>query len=306
MSVAENLDENVAFIAKISSVMEKITGVQLGKKQEPMVRSRLLKRALDLKLTSIVEYAEYFRENEEEEKKVLVSILTTHHTFFFREFQHFEYIERELLPVILPTVRARADKTLKVWSAACSRGQEVYSLAMFLKVVLARIAPDINFKIHGTDVDPESVKIAKNGVYFQNEIREAPLVYLGTHWSKGTGDIADFVKAKSSLKQNCTFETLNLFEGISKFPSEKFDIIFCRNVFIYFTPDQIKEIMNKFMGCMSPVGHVFLGVSETINGLGLKYESVGPSVYREPKIAPKVTETKKSVVSENKPLAPSA
>lgn len=304
MNNAIKVDKDLmAFVAHVSAVMEKITGVQLGKKQEAMVRSRLMKRAIDLKLSGLEEYQAYFEEYVEEEKRALVSLLTTHHTFFFREFQHFEYLERELLPAIISEVKARPDKTLRVWSAACSRGQEVYSLAMFLQVVLNRLAPDVKFKILGSDVDPESVKIAQNGVYIQNEIREAPLVYLGKHWAKGSGDISEYVKAKSSLKENCSFTTLNLFESFSSYPAEKFDIIFCRNVFIYFTPEQIFEIMKKLKNCLSPVGHIFLGVSESINGLDLKLQSVGPSVYRIPRAIQPVAQ-KKYEIEKVKAAAP--
>lgn len=280
-AVRKTVGDLDAFIAAVSTKLEKLTGVQLGKKQETMVRSRLLKRALDLGVVSIEGYASYYAENVDSEDRALISILTTHHTFFFREFQHFEYLEATLLPQLLKVLAARPDKTIRIWSAACSRGQEAYSLAMFFDAVLRRMSPQTKFKIFASDIDPESVELARNGVYQKQEINEIPLHFLGQHWARGSGEIQAFVKAKQSLKQYCEFKPVNLFDTKSFFNSEKFDIIFCRNVFIYFTPEQIKEIMTSFQACLQPEGQIFLGVSESISGLGLDFESVGPSIYRK-------------------------
>jgi chemotaxis protein methyltransferase CheR len=92
-----------------------------------------------------------------------------------------------------------------IWSAACSRGHEVYSLAMFLNTLLPEIDPSISFKIIGTDIDQESVKIANNGVYHQNEIKEIPMTFMNNNWAKGTGEIEMFAKIKSHLKSKCEF-----------------------------------------------------------------------------------------------------
>lgn len=269
-------------IEKISATVESITGVQLGKRQETMVSTRLHRRASELGLRGLEEYAAYFEANEAAERPHLVSLLTTHHTYFFREFQHFEYLEKTLLPELLPELKARPDKTLRVWSAACSRGQEVYSLVMFLKSVLPRLDPELKFTVHGTDVDANSVQIAKNGVYLKSELDGAPLAYTAGYWAKGTGEIADYVKAKAPLREHCSFEAKNLLDAASSFPATKFDVIFCRNVFIYFTKEQVAETMRKFSRCLSDQGRVILGVSESITGMKLEFEPSGPSVYRKP------------------------
>jgi len=283
-------------ISTISKEIEKITGVQLGSRQASMVQSRLSRRAIDLGLGGLDAYEEYYAEHTAQENKLLISLLTTHHTYFFREFRQFEYLEEKVLPEILPEIKKRADKTLRIWSAACSRGQESYSLAMFLEVALARLAPDVKFMIHGSDIDPESVRIAQNGVYPARELQEAPLHFLRNHWARGTGEIADFVKAKASLTDRCTFGTLNLFSPQTAFPQERFDVIFCRNVFIYFTPAQILEVMGKLGRCLTPHGYVFLGVSESLANQSSPFETAGPSVYRprRPKPAPAKAATKET------------
>ncbi len=258
----------------------KMTGVQLGDKQRAMVQTRLNKRVQDLGYRTIDDYQAYYESNEKSEIQHIVSLLTTHYTYFFREFSHFEFIAEKALPALVPEIRKRADKTLDVWSAAASRGQEVYSLAMYLKYHLQTYGSDLKFRILGTDVDEQSVRIARNGVYPRREIREVPLAYLGDHWARGTGDISEFVKAKGPLRECVRFEQANLLDLKEHFEGQKFDIIFCRNVFIYFTPDQIRTSTAMLLRHLEPNGYFFIGISETLNGLGFDLKSEGPSIYK--------------------------
>jgi chemotaxis protein methyltransferase CheR len=243
-----------------------------------MVRSRLSKRISDLGLTSEVQYLEYLRNNLPGETPALISLLTTHHTYFFREFAHFEFLANIGLKRLVDAARRRGDKTLRFWSAAASRGQEAYSLSMFLAYHLHQIAPDFTYKIFGTDIDSESVAIAKNGVYLKKEVQEIPLNYYGNHWAKGTGDIQDYVKAKGSIKDPCEFEVGNLLNPNHKDPTP-FDAIFCRNVFIYFNSEQIKDVTKKLLQRLQPDGFLFIGISESLYGLGLPVVNLGPSIF---------------------------
>mgnify|MGYP000981088117 CR=1 FL=1 len=266
----------------IARIAGELTGVQFTERHRSMIESRLLKRIRELSLTSLEEYLSYYRSHADTESTKLISLLTTHHTAFFREFTHFDYLSNEVLPKILPELRKRPDRTLRIWSAACSRGQEVYSLAMYLEVHLKRLDPTLKFRILGTDVDPESVGMAKNGVYPYREIKEAPLAYLGNHWARGTGDIADFVKARETLRANCSFRTDNLLKPTGSPTEGPFDIIFCRNVFIYFSPEQITQITARLTKELYPHGYFFIGVSESLNGLKVPVKTVGPSIYQFP------------------------
>jgi chemotaxis protein methyltransferase CheR len=266
----------------LSEEVMKLTGVQLGAKQRSMVETRLQKRIHDLGFRSLEEYQGYFESHEKEEIQNIVSLLTTHYTYFFREFAHFEFLSEKVLPDLIAEVRKRPDRTLRVWSAAASRGQEVYSLAMYLLHHLKSYSSDVKLKILGTDVDAHSIRIAKNGVYPRREIREVPLMYLGNHWARGTGEIADFVKAKSSLKEFITFEHSNLLDSNDRHAGQTFDLIFCRNVFIYFTPEQVKSSTQMLLNHLDPKGYFFIGLSESLNGMGFDLRSAGPSVYCKP------------------------
>ncbi len=135
-------------VEAVSQIVGKISGNKLGEKQAFMVETRLKKRMLDLKIYGPDDYLKYLKANMEKESGVLVSLLTTHHTFFFREFGHFEYLQQNLA-FLVKTVKDRGENTLKIWSAACSRGQEVYSLSMFLHLYLPKIDPSMKYEIYG-------------------------------------------------------------------------------------------------------------------------------------------------------------
>jgi chemotaxis protein methyltransferase CheR len=296
------------------SKIHKATGVQFGEAQRSMVESRLQKRIHELKLITMSDYLKYFEANEIEETKALVSLLTTHHTFFFRETRHFDFLEQEGLKALESIVLARPDKTLRIWSAACSRGQEVYSISMFLQKNWITRNPALKYEILGTDIDPESVSHAQNGVYAYSEIKSIPMDYVKGHWLKGTSDIADFVKAKSSIKAPCKFKPLNLFEfGDStkknEIPDGHFDLIFCRNVFIYFNESQIKTICENMVKKLQPQGHLIIGLSESITKLGLPVTSLGSSIYKNGiekagTVTASGASTVKSAVGASKPSKP--
>ena len=233
-----------------------------------------------LNIESGVEYLEYLNSKGTEEVTQLLSLITTHHTFFFREFAQFEFLIQGGLAKIVESARKKGKNKIRVWSAACSRGQEVYSLAMFLDYHLKILAPDFDFEVVGTDVDMESIKIAANGVYPFKELKSIPLNYLGFNWARGTGEISEFSKVKKYLKSKCNFEMYNLVKpGISRYLNEKFDIIFCRNVFIYFNEKQIKECTRGLLEKLNDSGMFFVGISESLAHMGLTIEGIGPSIY---------------------------
>jgi chemotaxis protein methyltransferase CheR len=292
----QKLDQKKA-VDEACSIVEKATGVQFGPKQQKMVESRLQRRLSDLGFKEFSQYLSYLAENYDKEKEELISLLTTHHTYFFREFVHFEFLE-SALPNLMNNAKKRGGEKIEIWSAACSRGQEVYSLAMHIKAH----APAFPFHILGTDVDRDSVKVAENGVYKYEEIKEVPLHYLGDHWSRGSGKISDYVKAKKSIRDNCEFLSGNLLD-LSPFQNRKFDVIFCRNVFIYFTLDQVKLITDQLRERLHPGGILIIGLSESLHGLGTKMKPIGPSVYQL-EVESKVTPIVNTISVSAKPQTP--
>ena len=263
-----------------------VTGVELVERQRGLMETRLRKRLIDLRLVGFDEYLEYLSLHYEQETQVLISLFTTHHTYFFREFMHFQYLESEAILHAAQSARARGDKVIRIWSAACSMGQEVYSLALLFDYCLPKIAPDCTYEIFGSDIDVKSVTHAQNGVYRFNEIKEIPFRFLGKNFVRGTGEIAEFVKVRKEIKYHCEFDTINLFKSEGTLKGRKFDFIFCRNVYIYFTQTQIRSTTKTLLEYLQPEGQLFLGVSESLHGLDLPITNRGNSIYSRPQNAP--------------------
>lgn len=285
----ETRESVIGVVKEVAKIVTEMAGIQLGDKQFSMVENRLKSRILRLGLKNFNEYLKYLVKNKESESQALLSLMTTHHTFFFREFSHFEFLLNHGLPKLIEKARERSDKTIRVFSAACSKGHEVYSLAMFFDFHLKAAAPDLKYEIWGADIDPESVKTAQNGVYRADELKQSPAMYIDGRWTRGTGAVRDFSKVKSNIRSHCHFFTSNLLNPKSYPIKEKFDVIFCRNVYIYFNQEQIKAATLKLMNSMCEHGFLFLGVSESLAGLGLKLDLIGSSVYRWPQKSTTVT-----------------
>ncbi|MBN22099.1 MAG: hypothetical protein CL678_12535 [Bdellovibrionaceae bacterium] len=261
----------------ISEVIGKESGNVLGENQQSMVLSRLKKRMIDLGNLTPSEYYQHLQNHYKDETSHLVSLLTTHHTFFFREFLHFEFILNNLEEII-QRVKSRGDNKIRIYSAACSRGHEVYSLATFMEYHL-KDYPEISYEIFGSDIDPESVKIAKNGVYLYSEVKSIPQIYVSGNWQRGVGEISNYAKVKSHIKEKCEFGVVNLLDLNSVLSGKKFDLIFCRNVFIYFDNETIFKIVSSFKNYLYKNGVLVTGISESLKTIDIKKKSLAPSVY---------------------------
>ncbi|MCS6837277.1 MAG: chemotaxis-specific protein-glutamate methyltransferase CheB [Bdellovibrionaceae bacterium] len=267
------------FISRISAIISEKTGNVLGNKQYGMVESRLKTRAIQLGLRDLNEYEQYFKQNETAELKLLIGLLTTHHTFFFREFFHFEYLRDHGLRALIEQMKIKREYKLRVWSAAASRGHEPYSLAMFFDRHLKEYGYQIDYEIYATDIDEESLNFASRGQFSREELKAVPQVYLNQHWSPiGKGE---WYQVSSKIKSKLKFEVVNLLEPERFLKNKMFHIIFCRNVFIYFSKELIKKIVPKFLDHLHPYGYLVLGVAESITGFGLPVRSLGKSIYQK-------------------------
>lgn len=293
-AVKSNLTTLVAIANKVTAW----TGNRFLDKHYTMIESRLTRRFLQLKFSSIEEYYQYLQQNEDEEKEHLISLLTTHHTYFFRESAHFDFIKDTVLAELAQEIESRPDKTLRILSMACSKGHEVYSLATYLEYNLKKSYPKLDYRITATDVDIQSVNYAKNGVYPFEELKRVPMQYLEGYWIRGKGEISNFAKITKSIKDKCEFYDENLLDISQKTASKTFDVILCRNVFIYFDQAKIKDITLSLMKLMTPKGYLIVGISESLRGVIENLIPAGPSVYRNAKSTAKASVDK--VVPINK------
>ncbi len=267
-------------LERIAKIVKEETGNNVQEKNYSMLESRLKARMLKLSLPNVTSYWDYFAKHEVEERQHLQSLMTTHYTFFFRESIHFEQLEKwvDQNAEMLKKRFLEKKTPVRVWSAACSRGQEVYSLAMYLEFALQK-KYNIPFEVLGTDIDGESVEYAKNGVYSIKEVNTIPQKYLNGYWRKGTGEIKEFAAVHPNLRAKTKFQTMNLLDEKTYPTGEKFDVIFVRNVFIYFTEEHVKKIALSLKEKLSDGGLFVSGLSEPLRFEGWNMESIAPSTY---------------------------
>jgi chemotaxis protein methyltransferase CheR len=293
-----DIDSLAAFV---SEVVGKESGNVLKENQYSMVVSRMKKRLIDLGNLSPGDYIQYFHANQDKELSSLVTLLTTHYTFFFREFAQFEFISKNLATIV-QRVKSRGQSKIKIFCAGASRGHEVYSIATFLEYHLKSF-PGMTYEILGTDIDPKCMDFARNGVYLYQEVKSIPQIYLSGNWQRGKGDIARFVKIKEGVKNNCKFDVMNLLHTKSYLKDRKFDLMFCRNVFIYFNEKSILGIVNDLKNHLYPNAYLITGLSESLKGIELFKNTHAPSVYSFDKIENELPkETVARAVPEALPL----
>ena len=252
---------------RIVQLVRATTGIALTERKRDLVYSRLARRIRKLGLTDFESYCALLDgEEAEAECRELVNAITTNMTSFFREAHHFEILQQEVFPALV------AGPRLRVWSAGCSSGEEPYSIAMVLKDTLEKQwCPDA--KILATDIDTQVLEKAKAGLYRSEALQPVPLA-LRRKYVRGTEpcEIAPDVRALIS------FKPLNL---LSSWPMKgPFDVIFCRNVVIYFDKPTQRTLFNRFAEMLRPGGHLMIGHSESLLGVTDAFQHLGRTVYR--------------------------
>lgn len=251
-------------------------GIQLTWSRKELVTSRFARLIKNLNLTSFKEYRSYLEKlpPNHPEWQNLINEITTNKTDFFREKDHFEFLTKEYLPCWNNSV---SNKTFKSWTAACSSGEEPYTLAMVLDNFFSG---ENRYKILASDIDTKVLETAKAGIYNKSRITDVPEAYR-RYFAYGTKEIANWVKVKDALKQKINFEQVNLLTQPYKFISEPVDLIMCRNVFIYFNSETIEQIVNAMYEVTKPGGILMIGHSESLLNIKSPWKSVQPAVFRK-------------------------
>jgi len=243
-------------------------GIYLPKQKRVMLGHRLLKRVEHIKAKGFSEYFHYINHpDNKNELDIALELITTNETFFFREPKHFEYITRTLLPSLNP------NKTFKIWCAACSTGEEPYSIAMLLSKYYG--AP---WSIHASDVNTTVLAQAKKGIYLDERTELLPTDLKKSFCTKGVDEYEGYLRVKPHIRQRVNFFQFNLINKMNHL--EEFDLIFIRNVMIYFNDDTRQQIINNISQQLKPNGLLFISHSETLHGLDHKFELLQPAIYR--------------------------
>jgi chemotaxis protein methyltransferase CheR len=262
---------------RIAAIAQERWGLCLTDKKIPLVSNRLASFLRDTQFKTVDDYLDHLENDaDEEDRLVFFDLLSTNVTSFFRDKPHFDYLEREFYTPLARGTLTTPGKQIRIWSAACSTGQEPYTLAMNAIECL----PDLkswDFKILGTDLSNYAVEQAKAGVYPADKMDGIPQDLLSKHFTRGTGGNKDKYSAAAHLRAMVSIARLNLMDP---WPFKgKFDIIFCRNVMIYFDAETRRKLVMRFHEYLRPGGILAIGSAETLAGLNTPYTAAQASVY---------------------------
>jgi len=257
--------------AQFRDLIYLIAGISMSPAKKPLVTSRLAKR---LKHHGLASFGEYFQmitaANGKAELQMAVDLLTTNETHFFREPKHFDFLRQRILPARKP------GKPLRIWSAACSSGEEPYSIAMVADEVLGS-AP---WEIVASDLSTRMLEKARTGLYPIERLPEIPRHYLSNYCLKGTGSQDGTLLIERKLRERIQFMHHNLTGTPPKLT--EFDAIFLRNVMIYFDQNTKRQVVSHLLSLLRPGGYFLVGHSETLNGINETLRLVQPAVYLKP------------------------
>jgi chemotaxis protein methyltransferase CheR len=264
-----------ADFAQIRSIIRVRVGIDLGEAKRALVYGRLVRRLRHHGLERFSDYLLRVQAPGSEEEGPFINALTTNVTEFFRENHHFEYLTRTVLPALRAGTNGRR---LRFWSAGCSTGEEPYSLAMTIREAFPE-SSGWDIRVLATDIDSDVLGEATEGIYAADRIERIPGPLVSRYWTKsGPGRAGGFV-AGPAIRSLITFKQLNL---LGPWPMRgPFDVIFCRNVIIYFDGPTKLGLVKRFQGLLRPGGHLFLGHSESMVGAGLGLASCGRTAYRK-------------------------
>jgi chemotaxis protein methyltransferase CheR len=249
------------------------TGIALSEAKRALVYGRLARRLRKLNLTSFSQYCALVESDGSAELEELTNAITTNLTSFFRESYHFEQLAGEVIPEI---VASGGERRLRLWSAGCSTGEEPYSLSVVLNEAMVRM-PNWDIKLLATDIDSKVVATAAEGVYGADRFRGVAQERM-QHWFEPAPGRPGFSAASRELKSHITIKQLNLLDPWHM--KGPFDIIFCRNVVIYFDKPTQRTLFDRMADLQQPGGWLFIGHSENLLNVTTRYKLVGRTVYR--------------------------
>ncbi|MCM1321560.1 MAG: protein-glutamate O-methyltransferase CheR [Bacteroides sp.] len=237
------------------------SGITFSETNRSILDSRLKDRLREKQLASVQEYYQLIT-SDKEEMKIMLDSVTTNLTRFFRNQPHFDALINYVVPHIVENKRKSGNSMLKIWSAGCSTGEEPYTIAMVLKEILP---PGFSFSITASDLSLKSLSVGKQGFYPESRIAGVPDKYLEKYFTRS----ADGYQVNEDVMKTIHFDYHNLKHDSG---ARNFDIVFCRNVLIYFDEPAQQEVVNRFWDAMAPKSYLFIGHSESLFGMKTQFE----------------------------------
>lgn len=265
---------------QISSFIEKTTGIKMPDSKLSMIQSRLSNR---LKLLHFDNYADYIdyafssKSTDNEELVIMIDLLTTNLTHFFRENSHFDFMTQKVLPFL----SQNGISTPQLWSAGCSSGEEPYTLSIVMQEFLEKNKGSFaNYSILATDISTRILSKATQGIYPLESVENLPYDIKRKYFLKSKNKEKPLAKVKNEIRQKVHFDRLNFMDKSYNIRPKK-NIIFCRNVLIYFDKETQLSVIGKLIDCLEVGGFLFLGHSETIFGSSFPVKTVSPTVFQK-------------------------
>ncbi len=260
--------------SRLSAFIEEEVGIKLPPVKRTLLESRLQKRLKLLNIPTFKEYVDFVFNTPQGEEEIIemIDAITTNKTDFMREPAHFEFMLHTALPEIVKTRRE-----IKLWSVACSTGPEPYNMAMFMEEFIEKHGP-LDYSITATDISPSVLEKAKKAIYPIREIDVVSDAFKKKYFMRGKGENSSFVRVKPFIRNRVRFREINLKKeqyGLK----DHYDIVFCRNVLIYFSKANQTDVIRRLVNHMTPHSYLFLGHSESLAGMRSNLETVGSSVY---------------------------
>ncbi|SMO57957.1 MCP methyltransferase, CheR-type [Saccharicrinis carchari] len=254
-------------------------GIKMPPVKRIMLQGRLLKRIKHLGMKSYGEYKDYLfsKEGHREEIFNFLNVVTTNKTDFFREPIHFDFLKTKVLP---DYTKSGQKEPFKIWSAGCSSGEELYTIAMILNEYKLG-EPSFTYKILGTDISHNVLRKAAKGVYAIDKVDVVPLELKKKYLLKSKDKENQTAKVMPALKHNLSLKYLNLMDPSYSMINERYDVIFCRNVLIYFDRSTQENVINKLSAYLKPGGVFFIGHSESLTGMQVPLQHVKPTIFRK-------------------------
>ncbi len=261
---------------RIRQFVSQHTGIVLSDVKKDMVYGRLSKRVRTGRYNNFDAFCNALDAGDQEEQEFLINAITTNLTSFFRESYHFEFLAKTIIPELIKT--NNSSRRIRIWSAGCSTGEEAYSIAMTLKESISDIE-QWDVKILATDLDANVIAHAKAGIYRTDRVTELAHGQIKRWFKQGRGVNANHVKVRQELQDLIIFKRLNLLHD---WPMKgTFDVIFCRNVVIYFDKETQRILFDRYADILKPDGHLFIGHSESLFKVTTRFDNLGKTIYRK-------------------------
>lgn len=261
----------------LRKVIKEVTGINMGDSKRQLIYRRLSGRLRATGSATFADYLHYLRNNAAQELETFTNAVTTNLTSFFRESHHFDYLANTIFPEIQKN-KLRGSRRMRIWSSGCSTGEEPYSIAMTVKESFEGLAA-WDAKILATDLDSDVLRTASAGRYNGQRVENVDSQILQRYFQANAGGMKDQYQVRSDVQKLITFRQLNL---MGSWPmSGKFDVIFCRNVIIYFDKPTQRVLMDRYAELLEEGGYLVLGHSESLFNVSDRFELLGKTIYRK-------------------------